>query len=123
MSDRSELKREYKNKPVVAGVFRILNTRNGKSFLSSSLNLQGVLNKHKFTLTLGSHMNDGLQEDFHLHGSDAFVFEILETLPVHEDPKHDYSEDLAILELIWVDKLEPFGEKGYNVPGRKLRTA
>jgi hypothetical protein len=32
------------------------------------------------------------------------------------------SDELTLLEMIWVEKLQPFGEKGYN-PNDKFRQA
>ena len=76
MKTRQELKREYKERKKPAGVFQIKNTANGKVYLGSSLNLEGSLNKHKFTLTHGSHINKPLQRDWDAYGPDKFLFDI-----------------------------------------------
>ena len=31
-----------------------------------------------------------------------------------EDPLYDYKEDLKTLEELWLEKLQPYDEKGYN---------
>ena len=121
MADKARLKREYKNSSATAGVYRILNTVTGKAYLAGSLNLHGVLERDRFVLKMGSHMCRELQADFNMHGDSSFTFDVLETLPTNVDPSYDYGEDLEILEQIWLDKLQPYGEKGYNVQGKKIR--
>ena len=34
--------------------------------------------------------------------------------PVDDDPAHDYREDLKTLEKIWMEKLQPYGDRGYH---------
>ena len=125
MASREEikrLKREYQEAPREAGIFRITNTANGKIYLGSSLNLHGPLNKHAFMLKMGSHINRALQADWDRSGADAFVFEIVEKVMPSGDPGFDVEGELELLEQIWIEKLEPFGERGYNT-GTRIREA
>ncbi len=122
MKTREELKREYRERKKPAGVFQIKNTANGKILLGSSLNLEGPLNAHKFMLTIGSHRNEALQADWSKYGADRFVFEILETVEVKDDPDFNLKDELTLLEEIWIEKLQPFGDKGYN-KDRRIRQA
>ena len=96
------------------GVFQIRNLQNEKVFVGSSLNLDGILNRHKFALAAGSHQNESLQKDWNESGAENFAFEILETLEPRENL--DGKRELAFLEDLWLEKLEPYGEQGYNVP-------
>jgi len=114
MKSRQDLKREYKERKKPAGVFLIKNLINGKILLGSSLNLEGPLNSHKFMLTIGKHKNPELQKDWDLFGLDAFTFEILEEVKMSDDPNFDIKDELTLLEQIWVEKLQPFGDGGYN---------
>lgn len=118
MKSKKEINREYLERPKPAGVFQVKNTVNGKLLLGSSLNLEGALNGHKFTLKIGSHRNKGLQNDWNEYGAESFVFEILETVQVREDPNYNLGDELTLLEMIWLEKLQPFGEKGYNLNDR-----
>src|SRR5512137_3062641 len=111
---RQEIKREYKERKKPAGIFQVKNTANGKIFLGSSLNLEGPLNGHKFMLTIGRHRNPGLQKEWDEYGPDKFVFEVLEVVKVKDDPNFNLEDELTLLEQIWVEKLHPFGEHGYN---------
>ena len=117
MSAREEekrLKREFKEAPKEAGIFRITNTANGRVYLGSSLNLHGPLNKHRFMLKMGSHINRALQADFARFGAEAFAFEIVETVGRSDDPGFDAEGELALLEEIWIEKEKPFSARGYN---------
>jgi group I intron endonuclease len=114
MKTKQDLKREYKERMKPAGVFQVKNTVNGKVLLGSSLNLEGPLSGHKFMLTIGRHRNEALQKDWNEYGPDKFVFEILEVVKVKDDPSFNLSEELTLLEQIWLEKLRPFGERGYN---------
>lgn len=114
MKSQQEIKREYKERKKAAGVFQVKNTANGKVLLGSSLNLEGPLNGHKFMLTIGRHRNERLQKEWNEYGSGQFVFEILEVVEFKDDPNFNLSDELTLLEQIWLEKVQPFGEKGYN---------
>lgn len=122
MKSRKDIKREYKEREKPAGVFQVKNTANAKVLLGSSLNLEGPLNAHKFMLTIGSHRNKALQKDWNEYGEDKFVFEILETVKVKDDPSFNLNDELTLLEHIWIEKLKPFGDQGYNTD-TKIRQA
>lgn len=114
---RKELNREYVERVKPAGIYQVKNTANGKMLLGSSLNLEGPLNRHKFMLKIGSHTNKALQNDWNELGSDAFVFEILEEVQMKDDPNFNLQDELTLLEMIWLEKLQPV-ENGYNLNAR-----
>jgi hypothetical protein len=114
VKSQQDIKREYKESPKTAGVFQVRNTVNGRILLGSSLNLQGPLNAHRFMLTIGSHRNRDLQKEWNEFGGDKFVFEILETVKIKDEPGFDIKDELTLLEEIWIEKLQPFGERGFN---------
>jgi len=118
MKSRKELNREYQERPKPAGVFQVKNNVNGKVLLGSSLNLEGALNGHRFMLKIGSHRNKALMEDWNEYGPDAFNFEVLEVVQVRDDPNFNLNDELTLLEMIWLEKLQPVGEKGYNTSER-----
>ena len=122
MKTRKELQQEFKARVKPAGVFQIKNTANGKLLLGSSLNLEGPLNAHKFMLEIGGHDNKELQKDWLEFGPDKFGFEILEVVQVTDSPNFNLEDELTLLEQIWLEKLQPFGERGYNL-NEKIRQA
>jgi group I intron endonuclease len=121
-TSKKELIRQYKERKKPAGIFLIRNTANGKVLLGSSLNLEGPLNSHKFMLKIGKHTNEGLQKDWNEFGESKFVFEIAEEVKVKDDENFNLLDEMTLLEQIWIEKLQPFGEKGYNTD-RKIRQA
>ena len=122
MKSKKEMIREYKERRKPAGVFQVKNTANGKVLLGSSLNLEGSLNKHKFMLSIGQHRNKAMQEDWREYGPDKFVFEILEVVKVEDDENINLGDELTLLEQIWMEEIQPFGERGYNT-GTNIREA
>jgi group I intron endonuclease len=112
--DKKELKAKYKQTPPPMGVFQIRNLANEKVFVGSSLNLVGIFNRHEFQLKMGGHPNKSLQKDWNEFGGENFAFEVLEEVFPRENPGYDYKSDLEVLEDLWLEKLEPYGEKGYN---------
>ena len=59
------------------GVYRIVNTENGKRYYGSSKNLRKRWCDHKSEMRLGTHGNPGIKEDAAIHGEAAFEFEVL----------------------------------------------
>ena len=113
-NERKELQRQYSEAPKYAGIFLITNTANGRTLLGSSANLHGPLNRHRFMLSIGRHHNQALQDDWNQFGPDAFAFEILEVVRPSDDPSFSVEDELTLLEQIWLEKLQPFGDRGYN---------
>jgi hypothetical protein len=114
MTDRAELKRAYKENPPASGVYQIRNTVTGKVLLGSAMNLPGKLNGQRFQLQQGGHPNAELQADWGRYGEAAFSFEILDVLEPAAGQKTLDPRELAALEGLWLEKLRPFGDRGYN---------
>jgi hypothetical protein len=110
---RKALKREYKQN-TRAGVFQITNTANGKILIGRGMNVKGKINSHQAQLEVGFHRNKGLQQDWNHYGSEQFTFEVLDYLEFRDDPPQKQHQDLVALEKLWLDKLQPYGERGYN---------
>ena len=98
--NRKEIIRKYKETPLPSGVFRVRNNVSMKSFVGSSPNLPGMLNRQRFQLERGSHPDVDLQKDWDAFGSDAFTFEILDEIEPSDEPGYDASEDLHVLERL-----------------------
>ncbi len=111
---QKELKEKYKQMKFPMGVFQIRNTVNGKIFVDSSTNLPAIWNRHKTQLDFGGHPNSELQKDWKEVGEENFVFEILSEIEQDESKNLDYKKEVKALELLYIDDLQPFGEKGYN---------
>ena len=98
------------------GVFLIRNVLSDKVFLGAGLDLHGIINRHKFQLSEGIHPNKLLQADWNQFGSNSFAFEIVDELTPRDGDGLDYRAEVAFLEQLWLERLQPFGDRGYNVP-------
>ncbi len=114
MNRRKALKKEFVQKFTPPGVFMIKNNVNGKMFICGSLNVNAYIKRHKSELKFGSHRNKALLKDYNQFGDENFTFEVVESIKQDKDPLHDYKKDVAVLVDLWLEKLKPFGVKGYN---------
>ena len=112
--NNKQLKKEYQQTPPAAGVFLVRNNLNDKVFVAASVNLHGLMNRHKFQLKHGSHPSKQLQADWNEFGSDNFAFEIVDELSPRAGTEVEYRAEVTFLEELWLEKLRPFGERGYN---------
>jgi hypothetical protein len=112
--DKKSLIRGYKETRRPMGVYCIRNTVNGKLLVGKSSDLPAILNRQRAQLRSGSHPNPTLHKDLVEYGTEAFEVEVVDTLEVPEQADYDPAADLRILEQMWLDKLSPFGDRGYN---------
>jgi len=97
------------------GVFAIRNRANGKVLVGASLNVTSALNRARFELSQGGHRAcPVLQEGWNRHGAASFSFEVLDVLPPSEEPGADPREELRVLESLWLERLRPYSDAGYN---------
>lgn len=112
--DKKQIKKDYRQRARPMGVFLIRNNLSDKVFLGAGLDLRGIMNRHKFQLSRGIHSNKSLQADWIKSGSDNFAFEIVDELTPREDVHLDHRKELIFLEDFWLQRLQPFRERGYN---------
>lgn len=111
---RKKAKLEYKELPPTPGVFQIKNNANGLIFVAGGINVHAAINKHKSALMFGSHENARLLADYKAFGPEAFTFEVLDFVEPDPDPAYNYYDDVKAIEALWLEKLAPYGERGYN---------
>ncbi|HHT49234.1 MAG TPA: GIY-YIG nuclease family protein [Firmicutes bacterium] len=106
MDRKKELKQLYKQMKPEMGIFLIRALDDGKCYLQATANLKGTINGTKFKLEAGCHPNRQLQKAWQEKGAANFTFKVLEQLEYEKDEtKTDYSEELAILQMVWEEKL------------------
>ena len=113
---RATLRRSYAERAKQAGVFRVVNTANGRVMLGSALDLHAPLNRVKFELDNGLCWNRELARDLETYGRDSFAIEVLETVEPREDPDSDPREELEALEQKHLSTLD--WTTAYNKDGR-----
>jgi len=115
---KKELKQQYKEIKIEAGVYQIRNTHNHKIFIACTRSLK-TLNGKEMQLNSGSFINKSLQEEWKQFGPEAFVIEVLEVLVKPNEEHFDEKAALKKLENNWIQTLQPFDERGYNtIKGR-----
>jgi group I intron endonuclease len=114
MIDKKELKKKYKQTLPPMGIYQIKNLANGKILIGHTKNLNAKFNSYKFQLNANLHSNKYLQEEYNKFGEENFTIEVLDLLEPKEDLTINYENDLITLEELWLEKLKPYNEKGYN---------
>ncbi|NOU68598.1 GIY-YIG nuclease family protein [Paenibacillus sp. LMG 31461] len=117
---KKELATNYKQTFRAMGVYQIRNTQNDKIFVNGSMDLDGMKNRLEFCKQMNTNTFNELQKDWATFGGQVFVFEVLDRIEPRDeimldaaDLKSYRSEVDALLEL-WLEKLEPYDDKGYN---------
>lgn len=109
-----ELKLSYREMKLPVGVYQVRNKLNSKVFIGSAFNVPGKLNGVRFELNLGSYRIAALQKDWKEFGEEGFEIEILETLDQDKIEEALLKDELVKLEKKWLEKLQPYGDRGYN---------
>lgn len=88
------------------GVYCISNTKNGKIYIGSSVDMAARWGVHRHQLRKGEHHSVKLQRAWNKYGEEVFKFCVLEVVPE--------KNMLTSYEQAWMDKLHAV-HKGYNV--------
>lgn len=103
------------------GVYQIRNTVNGKIYVDGTMDLDGARNRLAFMQKTNMNKMLELRQDWSAHGAAAFVFEELDRISPREDSNGDrgieqrgYKEEVDALLELWLEKLQPYGDQGYN---------
>jgi hypothetical protein len=113
-SKRKELQEEFKQIKTYMGAIQITNKANGKIYVNSYPNLKNKWMSVKGQLDMGRFANLQLQKDWKELGAEAFSFEVLEEKEA--DGITDMRWELQQLEKRWLEKLQPYGDRGYHKP-------
>jgi hypothetical protein len=122
---KKELSTAYSQSFRRMGVYQIRNTVNGKIYVDGSMDLDGSSNRVAFMKQMKMNSIIALNEDWNKYGPDAFVYEELDWIEPQEEVLSDrgelkaYKDEVDALLDLWLDKLQPYGEQGYNKPKRK----
>jgi hypothetical protein len=104
---RKELRAQYKQTRPEAGVYRIVNSQNGKVLLGSTPDLASIRSKLDFARSAGMPgvLDLRLGRDIRHFGIGAFSLEVLEVLETKpEMTAAEILQDLAALEQLWREK-------------------
>lgn len=92
--------------PTTSGIYKITCTANKRFYIGSSSNLSARKGHHWSALKRNQHHNPHIQRAWNKYGEQSFTFEVLElVLPMSLEAREQY----------WLNKLKPFGRKGFNI--------
>ena len=98
---------------IEAGIYQIKNLKNQKILIRSTPDLK-TMKGTQVVLRGGGFRNKQLQDEWNQYGEEAFSFEVLEVLEEKKEGYFDKNEELKKLEKKWLEKLQPYGDAGYN---------
>lgn len=90
-----------------SGIYKIVNTLNGKTYVGSTKDFQKRWKRHFNDLEKQQHSSIKLQRSYNKHGKNVFVCEIIEEIPYEKDK-------ILEREQYWIDTLNS-KENGYNI--------
>jgi hypothetical protein len=111
---RKELQEEYKQIKIYMGVIQITNKTSGKIYVDSYPNLKNKWVTLQGQLDLGRFANSQLQKDWKELGAETFTYEVLEEKEA--EGVIDVRWELKQMQKRWMEKLQPYGDRGYNKP-------
>lgn len=104
--DKAKLKREYKDKLPIMGIYKIEVLNVEKFFIGYTTDFSARFNRHKFDLKFGSHRNRELQKVWNSKGENDFKFVILDELEYDKNRETNLKEELELLLEMWNQKLK-----------------
>jgi len=111
---QKKLKRAYVEAKRPRGVYKITNVENGRVSIDASVDVPSKINRDKAQLMFGFHPVRELLADRKIFGADSFTFETLELLEDDYETRDRLMWDLEALKQLYIDRYQPFGERGYN---------
>lgn len=117
---KKEMAAAYVQTPRRMGVYQIRNTVNGKILVLGTMDLDGARNRLAFMQQSRLNSIIEIREDWKSAGGDAFVFEELDHIKPREEftgtdaELAAYQEEVNALLEMWLEKLKPYGDTGYN---------
>ena len=94
-------------KKIICGIYKIINTITGDSYIGSSKNIKNRWIEHKSKSTWKRHPNNPLYQDMQTYGVDEFSFQILEEVEIAH---------LKEAEQKFIEKMHPT-YNSYNAKG------
>lgn len=96
-----------------AGIYKIINLKNNKCYVGSSINLKSRKYKHFKDLSNGTHHNLKLQRAYDKYGEENFNWEIIEYVDKTNNLEI-FKNNILAREQYWINELNSY-EGGYNI--------
>ncbi len=111
MNRKKEIIKEYKERKLHGGVYKITNRLNGKYLVEHTANLESAQNRFQSSVIIGGTFHFKLKKDWQELGAQAFEIEVLEELEQRPDQSQaDFMIELQTLEQLARANLNPSHE-------------
>ena len=94
--------------PKISGIYKIVNTVNGKKYVGSAVDIMKRWNEHRRNLRQNKHHSKKLQNAWNKYGEKVFEFSVIEECERARNV-------LLVREQYWMDTLNVHGPTGYNI--------
>lgn len=94
------------------GVYQIKNIANAKVLIGTSSNLKNRWLTLRMQLEANRHPNAELQKDWNKFGLENFTYDVIEQKECKDIVNINW--ELENMEKAWLEKLQPYEDKGYN---------
>ncbi|SHO45085.1 GIY-YIG nuclease family protein [Anaerocolumna xylanovorans] len=102
---KKEIKEQYKNRIVIGGVYCIKCNGNGRTWIKSTKDITGQINKLNFFVSTNSCPEPGMYSEWNQYGANSFSFTILEEIKKGEtQTDREFAEDICVLYDMWMEK-------------------
>ncbi len=106
-NSRKNLSAQYKNRTVDGGVYCIKCAKTDQIWLHKTTDMQGSQNRFSFSVATKTCLEPSMLDAWNQYGTDAFTFEVLETLTKKESQAiEEFSDDISVLFGMWQEKLK-----------------
>jgi len=104
---KKDLKEQYKNREIIGGIYRINCSGSGETWLRSTIDMQGSLNRFTFSVSVGSAPEMCMKQAWEKYGKSTFSFEALEEMKKKdEQTPQEFKEDMKTLFELWKERQE-----------------
>jgi hypothetical protein len=107
MENRRELKNNYKERPIIGGVYCIRCSGNKRTWIRSAKNLQSQINRFHFSVSTGLCPEMDMCREWKEYGVRSFSVSILEEIEKGKtQTDREFYDDIGLLLKMWLEKQE-----------------
>ncbi|WP_407500299.1 GIY-YIG nuclease family protein [Elizabethkingia anophelis] len=103
---KQELREKVKAHKITMGVLSVRNNITEKQYVQSSLNMEALVNKIKFSLNGRIFTNPHLQNDWTEQGSENFTFEFVTVIHPQDKKYINYRQEIMKAEKAYLESID-----------------
>jgi hypothetical protein len=107
VENRRELKNNYKERPVIGGIYSIRCGGSGRVWIRAAKNLQSQINRFHFAVSTGLCPEMEMRREWEEFGAQSFSVSVLEELEKGKtQTDREFYDDIDALLQMWLEKQE-----------------